>query len=84
MADNDLRKALQLQLNRYEAAVAEFHAIEAQLKQQPISARVSDLIRINRETINAMARSAEMVKERLAALPQRAELDSCINTSGRS
>lgn len=65
MAETDLIKALNHQLAKYEAAVAEFTAIDAQLQAQERTARVADMIRINRETINAMERGASLIRERL-------------------
>jgi hypothetical protein len=58
---------LQLQLAKYQAAITEFLAIDAELQQQPVTPRVMDMRRINRETINAMERSIELVHERIAS-----------------
>jgi hypothetical protein len=59
--------ALQRQLAKYETAIAEFAAIESELQHQSVTPRVADLLRINRETIRAMERSIELVRERIAA-----------------
>jgi hypothetical protein len=67
MPDLIVIQALERQLAKYDAALAEFMAIDMQLRSQEISARASDMIRINRETINSMTRSAELVRERLGA-----------------
>jgi hypothetical protein len=67
MPESDLVTALNHQLAKYDAAIAEFSAVEAQLQLQPRTPRVVDMLRINRETINAIERSAELVRERLAA-----------------
>lgn len=76
MQQAELRQSLNLQLAKYEAAIAEFTAIDAQLQLQEKTARTADMIRINRETINAMERSAELVRERLrnCAHPTRSPL----------
>jgi hypothetical protein len=65
MADSDLVHSLQNQLHKYESAIAEFTAVDSQLKLNPLTARVADMIRINRETINSMERSAELVRQRI-------------------
>ena len=67
MANEELLRTLQHQLKRYESAAEEFSAIEAHLQAQEKTARVVDMIRINRQTIGAMRRSADLIKERIAA-----------------
>lgn len=57
---------LQRQLAKYETAIAEFAAIDAELERQPRTARVADMLRVNKETIRAMERSIELVRERIA------------------
>jgi hypothetical protein len=59
--------ALQKQLAKYETAVAEFVAVEVELQRQSVTPRIADMLRINRETIRAMERSIELVRERIAA-----------------
>ncbi len=74
MTDTDLVTSLKLQLAKYDAAIAEFNAVDAQLRMQAKDARVSDMLRVNREAINSMERSAELVKVRLSRALGR---DSC-------
>jgi hypothetical protein len=64
---------LQRQLNKFSNAIAEFEAMGAELRARPIDARVADMIRLNRETVNAMRRSAELVEERLRNAETRAK-----------
>jgi hypothetical protein len=65
MPETDIVAALNQQLAKYDAAVTEFSAIDAQLRMQERNPRVADMLRLNRETINAIERSAELVRERL-------------------
>jgi hypothetical protein len=65
MPDSDLVATLNQQLAKYDAAIAEFSAIDSQLRLQARNARVADMLRLNRETINAIERSAELIRERL-------------------
>jgi hypothetical protein len=62
---------LHRQLHRFSNAIAEFEAMGAELKARQPDARVADMIRLNRETINSMRRSAELVQERLKSLEAR-------------
>ena len=62
--------ALQRQLAKYEASLAEFTAVEAELRLRTQSAYTADMLRTNRETINAIQRSAEMVRARLDSAVQ--------------
>jgi hypothetical protein len=62
---------LQRQLQRYSTGIAEFKAMAAELKMKRLDARVADMIRLNRETIGAMQRSAELVEHRLKLLEAR-------------
>ena len=66
MPDTEL-STLQKQVAKYESALAEFLLIESELRLRGTSARVADMLRINRETINSMERSLELVRMRLAA-----------------
>jgi hypothetical protein len=66
MQDIEL-STLRKQVEKYEAALAEFLLVESELRRRGSSARVADMLRINRETINSMERSVELVKMRLAA-----------------
>jgi hypothetical protein len=68
MPDADLVATLSQQLAKYEAAVEEFRVVEAQLQAQRLTARLADMLRLNRETINAMERSAELLRERLSTV----------------
>ncbi len=70
MAETSLN-SLRLQLQNFNDAIIEFTAIEAELQRQPKTVRSADLLRINRETINSMTRSAELVRERLVAVATR-------------
>ena len=70
MTSEDLL-ALQKQLTKYESAITEFRAVEAELQCAPVTARTADMMRINRETINAMERSIELVQERLRGARER-------------
>ena len=67
MADHDAIDALERQLDKCDAALTEFSAIDAQLRDQKLTPRVAEMIRVNRETIGAMERSMELMRERLAA-----------------
>lgn len=58
---------LKKQIAKYDAALTEFLSVECELRLRSDSARVADMRRINRETINAMERSLELVRMRLAA-----------------
>ncbi|HUR58398.1 MAG TPA: hypothetical protein VM029_11850 [Opitutaceae bacterium] len=66
MPDTEL-STLQKQAAKYESALAEFVLIENELRLRGSSARVADMLRINRETINSMERSLELVRLRLAS-----------------
>lgn len=65
MEKDDHITVLQRQHHKYSAAIAEFEAVEAELKLRPRTARTLDMIRLNRETINAMKRSIELIEERM-------------------
>ena len=67
MADHDAIDALERQLDKCEAAVTEFHAIDAQLRDQRLTPHVADMITVNRGTIAAIERSMEVMRQRLTA-----------------
>lgn len=65
MADYDAIETLERQLAKCEAAITEFSAIDAQLREQRLNPRVADMIRVNRDTINTMERSMALMRLRL-------------------
>jgi len=66
MADHDAIDTLERHLEKCEAALTEFSAIDAQLRDQPLTPQVGDMIRINRDTIASMERSMALIRLRLA------------------
>ena len=64
---------LKRQLSRLSNAIAEFEAMAAELKERRPDARVTEMIRMNRETLTAIYRSAEIVEERLQQAEFRAQ-----------
>ena len=62
------KTALELQLAKYENAIEEFKSMDTELRRQPLTARVADMIRLNLETIQAMTRSVELVRARIDAM----------------
>lgn len=67
MATSELIDALERKLETCEAALTEFSAVDAQLREQKLNPRVSDMIRVNRDTINSIERSMDLMRERLRA-----------------
>jgi hypothetical protein len=67
MPDREAIEKLERQLAKCEEAVTEFSAVDAQLRDQKLNPRVADMIRVNRETIGAMERSMDLIRERLSA-----------------
>lgn len=65
--DHNAIDALERHLDKCEAALTEFSAVDAQLRDQALTARVAEMIRVNRDTIGAIERSMELMRERLAA-----------------
>lgn len=81
MADHDAIDALERHLDKCEAALTEFSAVDAQLREQKLTPRVAEMIRVNRDTIAAMERSMELLRERLAAARAVAGAKSSVSTS---
>ena len=67
MADHDAIDTLERHLVKCEAALTEFSAIDAQLRDQRLTPHVADMIRVNRDTSASMERSMELIRLRLAA-----------------
>lgn len=65
--DHNAIDALERHLDKCEAALTEFSAVDAQLRDQTLTPRVAEMIRVNRDTIGAIERSMELMRERLAA-----------------
>lgn len=73
MADHDAIDALVRHLDKCEAALTEFSAIDAQLRDQRLTPHVAEMIRVNRDTIVAMERSMQLIRQRLVAARAIAE-----------
>jgi len=73
MADHDAIDTLERHLDKCEAALTEFSAIDAQLRDQRLTPQVAEMIRVNRNTIASMERSMALIRQRLAAARAIAE-----------